>query len=77
MGVDFGGFHNHAIKGGDDVYSIGYTELIAPLIKSVQELNIKVDTSTNTINLLNDKLNELNTIFESLMIQNTQLKNNT
>jgi len=38
MGVDFGGFQDHEVKGGEAVLSIGYDELIAPLIKSVQEL---------------------------------------
>lgn len=37
-GIDFGGFQNHSISGGEDVRSIGYEELIAPLIKAVQEL---------------------------------------
>jgi hypothetical protein len=35
---DFGGFQDHKYSGGADVLSIGYTELIAPLIKAVQEL---------------------------------------
>ena len=38
MGVDFGGYQNHALKGGEDVLSIGYDELIAPLIKALQEV---------------------------------------
>lgn len=37
-GVDFGGFQDHKISGGEDVLSIGYSEFIAPLIKAVQEL---------------------------------------
>jgi hypothetical protein len=37
-GVDFGGFQDHKVAGGDDVLSIGYDELIAPLVKSVQQL---------------------------------------
>ena len=41
-GIDFGGFQNHSINGGDDVLSIGYEELIAPLIKAIQELSAKV-----------------------------------
>ena len=41
-GVDFGGYQNHAIKGGEDVLSLGYEELIAPLIKAVQELSQEV-----------------------------------
>jgi hypothetical protein len=36
-GVDFGGFQRHDLAGGDDVKSIGYTELIGPLIKAVQQ----------------------------------------
>lgn len=43
-GIDFGGFQDHKVSGGDDVFSIGYQELIAPLIKSVQELNQKIDS---------------------------------
>lgn len=43
-GVDFGGFQDHKLAGGDDVLSLGYEELIAPLIKAVQELTARVDT---------------------------------
>ena len=42
FGIDFGGYQDHSIKGGKDVKSIGYEELIAPLIKAVQELSEKV-----------------------------------
>ena len=41
-GIDFGGFQNHSVNGGSDVLSIGYDELIAPLIKAVQELSQRV-----------------------------------
>lgn len=41
-GVEFGGFQDHKIGGGDDVLSIGYEELIAPLIKAVQQLSAKI-----------------------------------
>lgn len=41
-GVDFGGFQDHSIKGGKDVLSIGYAELIGPLIKAVQQLSARV-----------------------------------
>ena len=37
-GIDFGGYQDHTVNGGDDVRSLGYEELIAPLIKAVQEL---------------------------------------
>jgi len=41
--VDFGGFQDHSISGGDDVLSIGYSELIAPLIRAVQELKAEIE----------------------------------
>jgi hypothetical protein len=42
-GIDFGGFQDHARNGtGMDVLSIGYEELIAPLIKAVQQLTARV-----------------------------------
>ena len=43
MGVDFGGYQDHTIKGGDAVMSIGYEELVAPLIKAIQELKAEFD----------------------------------
>lgn len=42
VGVDFGGYQDHSIQGGKDVLSIGYEELIAPLIKAVQQLSTEV-----------------------------------
>ena len=41
--IDFGGFQDHKINGGKDVLSIGYNELIGPLIKAVQELTVQVN----------------------------------
>jgi hypothetical protein len=41
-GLDFGGFQDHKIANGDDVLSIGYIELIAPMIKAIQELSAEV-----------------------------------
>jgi hypothetical protein len=43
LDVDFGGYQDHKVAGGEDVLSIGYDELIAPLIKAVQQLNAKVE----------------------------------
>ncbi len=42
LGVDFGGYQDHSVSGGQDVLSIGYMELIAPMIKAIQELSAKV-----------------------------------
>ncbi len=41
-GIDFGGYQDHKIAGGDDVLSVGYSELIAPMIKAIQELSAEV-----------------------------------
>ena len=43
LGVDFGGYQDHNIHGGMCVKSVGYAELISPLIKAVQELSAQVD----------------------------------
>lgn len=50
-GIDFGGFQDHSISGGDDILSIGYDELIAPLIKAVQELSLKVKDLESKLNV--------------------------
>lgn len=43
LGIDFGGYQDHSVKGGEDVLSLGYEELIAPLIKAVQQLSAEVE----------------------------------
>lgn len=48
MGVDFGGYQDHSINGGQDVKSIGYNELVAPLIKAIQELKAEFDEYKRT-----------------------------
>jgi len=42
-GVDFGGFQDHKVGGGYDVLSIRYEELIAPMIKAIQELTARIN----------------------------------
>jgi hypothetical protein len=48
MGVDFGGYQDHTIKGGDAVLTLGYEELVAPLIKAIQELKADFDEYKRT-----------------------------
>lgn len=43
LGVDFGGFQDHKVNGGSDVLSLGYEELIAPIVKTIQELNARIE----------------------------------
>jgi len=47
-GVDFGGFQDHKISQGQDVLSIGYDELIAPMIKAIQELKAEIELLKST-----------------------------
>jgi hypothetical protein len=42
-GVDFGGFQDHTINGGDDAMTISYMELITPMIKAIQELTARIN----------------------------------
>lgn len=48
MGVDFGGYQDHKINAGQDVLTIGYEELIPPLIKAIQELKAEFDEYKRT-----------------------------
>lgn len=47
LGVDFGGLQHHSVKGGDDKYTLGYNELICPLIKAVQQLTERIKILEN------------------------------
>jgi hypothetical protein len=42
-GIDFGGFKNGLVNGGEDQKALAYEELIAPMIKAIQELMGKND----------------------------------
>ena len=42
-GVDFGGFQDHTVGGGDEVMTISYMELITPMIKAIQELTARIN----------------------------------
>jgi hypothetical protein len=47
LGLDtsyFGGLQHHSHNGGEDVWSLGYTEFIGPLIRAVQELKAENDS---------------------------------
>jgi hypothetical protein len=55
QGIEFGGYQDHKINGGDDVLSIGYDELIAPLIKAIQEQQTLIQSLTDRIAQLESK----------------------
>lgn len=52
MGVEFGGFQDHSINGGNDVLSIGYEEFISPMINAIQQLSTKLDNALERIETL-------------------------
>ena len=56
--VDFGGYQDHSLNKNskDDKLTVGYIELIAPLIKSVQELSKTVEDQQKEIDELKEKL---------------------
>ena len=47
IGIDFGGYQDHSYNGGGDQMTIGYSELIGPLIKAVQELSKRLKDLEN------------------------------
>ena len=48
MGVDFGGFRDASVNGGDAQMGLEYTQFIAPLIKAIQELKAEFDEYKRT-----------------------------
>ena len=48
-GVDFAGYQDSKVKNGEDVLSMNYLELIAPMIKAIQEQQVQIDSLTETI----------------------------
>jgi len=60
IGEDFGGFQDHSFNGGDEAMTIGYFEFIGPMIKAIQELNIKVEEQKQKILNLEQKYGTIN-----------------
>ena len=54
LGVEFGGLQDHSVKGGHDVLSIGYDEIIAPLVKAVQEQQAMIEILKARIEILEE-----------------------
>jgi hypothetical protein len=43
QGVDFSGYQDHSVNGGKDVLTLQYEALIAPMIKTIQELAARIN----------------------------------
>ena len=57
MGVDFAGYQDHKINGGQDVLSLGYTEFIAPIVKAIQQQQQMIELQQQEIEALKQKIN--------------------
>lgn len=44
LGVEFGGYQDHSINGGDDVKTLGYDEFIPPTVRAVQQCWTKIES---------------------------------
>ena len=53
--VDFGGYQDHKVNGGEDVLTLGYGEFIAPLIKAIQEQQKMIEELQNQVEKLSSK----------------------
>lgn len=42
QGIDFGGYQDHKVNGGADVLTLGYEELVAPIVKAIQQLDARL-----------------------------------
>ncbi|MFM9105826.1 MAG: hypothetical protein ACKOWF_03925, partial [Chloroflexota bacterium] len=42
-GIDFGGYKDGLVNGGEDRKALAYEELLAPMIKAIQELASRND----------------------------------
>ncbi len=52
LGIDFAGYLDSKIDGGEDVLSLGYTEFIAPMIKAIQQQQQMIEQLQKEIELL-------------------------
>lgn len=55
LGVNFGGFQDHSINGGNDVQTLGYDEFIPPAVKAIQQCWERIDGLESRIALLESK----------------------
>lgn len=62
MEYDFSGYQDHSINGGDDVLTISYTEFIAPMVKTIQELYRSNQELQTKVSLLEQRFINLDNI---------------
>ncbi|GMQ62697.1 tail fiber domain-containing protein [Vallitalea maricola] len=55
LGVDFAGYQDHKVKGGEDVLTLGYTEFIPPLVKAIHEQQNTILKLQKKVEMLQNK----------------------
>jgi len=71
---DFAGLQHHAHNGGEDVYSLGYEQLIAPLIKSVQQLKAQNEEIQATVVQQEETISSLQAMVQAMEARLTALE---
>lgn len=62
MGFDFAGLQDHKKNGGDDVYTLGYEQFIAPIVSSIQTLMEKTERLEKENEELKIKLSKISNL---------------
>ncbi|GMQ56396.1 hypothetical protein AN1V17_07890 [Vallitalea sediminicola] len=55
LGVEFAGYQDHKVKGGEDVLTLGYTEFIPPLVKAIHQQHKSILKLQKKIEMLENK----------------------
>jgi hypothetical protein len=78
LNVDFAGYQDHAINGGEDVLSLCYGQFIPPMVRATQELNTlitkNVESAFSAIGENTENIAKLRKEIDELKIEITNLK---
>jgi hypothetical protein len=77
LGIDFGGYQDHTVKGGQEKLSISYTELIAPLVRSIQELKVQLNMVSAQVETLQYQIDSVNKTVNTGNTSNTSNTSNS
>lgn len=55
LGLDFSGYQDHKINGGQDVLTLGYSDFIAPMVKAMQEQQAVIEQLKSRLEALEGK----------------------
>ncbi|MGI9254125.1 MAG: tail fiber domain-containing protein, partial [Thermomicrobiales bacterium] len=58
-GLDYGGFQDHTVNGGDEQLTLGYDEFIAPIVMAIQEQQAVIESQQTQIDGLLARLSAI------------------